>query len=146
TPIRRPKPQPEWDSAELSNACPLAAVVDLQTIATSPEKVDAILPPYREMAARVPSAPTDEAVPRIQYPVHIGSAESAKLRVAEVPRVAAKSSTGEWLIDPKEWLGSETDEKKPESVRAESSDDTSNVVTEKAESSTQPTDISLPES
>ncbi len=101
--------------AELYKSCPLAAVVDLQTIANSPEKVDAILPPYHETAARMPNAPSDEAVPRIYYPVHVGGTSTAsELRVAEVPRVAAKTSksSGEWLIDPKEWLGSEKAEQK----------------------------------
>ncbi len=144
---KRPsKAEADAELAELYKACPLAAVVDLQTIATSPEKVDAILPAYREMAAHVPNAASDETVPRIQYPVRVGSAsDAAKLRVAEVPHTSAKSSAGgEWLIDPKEWLNSDKSTKETPPAPPTPTDTESKGENEKAEPSEQPADISLP--
>ena len=94
------KAEADAELAELYKSCPLAAVIDLQTIATSPEKVDAILPPYHETAAHVPNAPSDDAVPRIRYPVHLGAAADApEVRVAEVTRVAAKDFDRRRLVD-----------------------------------------------
>ncbi len=61
--------------AEFYKACPLAAVIDLETVANSPEKVDAILPPYRETADHVPNPAYEPAVPRIRYPVRIAQAQ-----------------------------------------------------------------------
>src|SRR5262245_31213587 len=49
--------------AELYTRCPLAAVVDLKTVTDSPEKIDAILPPYHLTSDRVPNAPHPAVVP-----------------------------------------------------------------------------------
>ena len=98
-----PTPHPRSANAELAEfyqACPMAAVVDLDTVAHSPEKVDSILPPYRETAAHAPNPPLEPAVPRIRYPVHL----SHSPRIATNTPPAGKS---DWLIDPKEWLGTE---------------------------------------
>jgi hypothetical protein len=65
-PIPDPRASRDAELADLYRACPLAAVIDLETVATHPEKIDAILPPYRETAAHVPNSPTEPAVPRIR--------------------------------------------------------------------------------
>jgi Cytochrome c554 and c-prime len=109
TPPERPSAaQADAELAELYKSCPLAAVIDLQTVATSPEKVDAILPPYRELAEHVPDS-QEPSVPRIRYPVHLGASNGTdELRVAQAPHIATNTAPaqGEWLIDPNEWLGS----------------------------------------
>jgi hypothetical protein len=97
----------------------MAAVVDLQTVAHSPEKVDALLPPYRPLADRVPTTPIEPEVPRIRYPVKLEArgernsppasrpqppAPSPHLRIARATPATAKSATtGDWLVDPNEW-------------------------------------------
>jgi hypothetical protein len=107
--------QADAELAELYKACPLAAVIDLKTVADSPEKVDAILPPYRELADHVATTSPAPDVPRIHYPIRLqtsnpriapGSAGGLELRIAQVPRVASKppAARGDWLIDPKDWL------------------------------------------
>ncbi len=116
--------------AELYKACPLAAVIDLQTVATHPERIDAILPPYRETADHVPDTPLEPAIPRIRYPVALDPAlasidaglHPADAHTGKVPRMAAKSGDkeGEWLVDPKEWFGSD----QKTSVDAENASDT----------------------
>ena len=99
--------------AELYKACPLAAVIDLQTVATSPEKVDAILPSYRETAAHEPVTPVEAAVPRITYPIRVGRSahqpQATAVRVAQLPRIATSTPAvpSDWLVDPKEWLTQE---------------------------------------
>ena len=120
--------QPDAELAELYKACPLAAVIDLETVANSPEKVDAILPPYHLTADHESGAALEPAIPRIRYPVHLGVASSATrdgdpVRIAtstpaavDPSRVTASSEQpnpslqgsgkqGEWLIDPKDWFG-----------------------------------------
>src|SRR5262249_45338221 len=137
--------------AELYKACPLAAVIDLQTVATSPEKIDAILPPYRELADHVPNASADAPMPRIQYPVHVGAATSSPgPRIASNSHAAAKAAAGDgqWLIDPKEWLGSgetgaETAASPPATPSSETKSDSQNATpsapsVEKSSSVSQP--------
>ena len=41
------KPPSDAELAELYGMCPMAASVDLKTVIESPEKIDAILPPYQ---------------------------------------------------------------------------------------------------
>src|SRR4051812_34529009 len=43
---------PDQELAKLYAACPMAAVIDLKTVATSRDKVDELVPPYRETAHR----------------------------------------------------------------------------------------------
>ncbi|MCI0334234.1 MAG: hypothetical protein L0228_13530, partial [Planctomycetes bacterium] len=105
--------------AELYAMCPMAATVDLNTVVESTEQVDAILPPYRLTADRVPQAPIEAAVPRIRYPVALRPGATTAphsnepVRVAQLPRVAEPSpgpsltGRGDWLVDPKEWYTSE---------------------------------------
>ncbi len=108
---------------EFYQACPLAAVIDLQTVAAAPEKVDAILPPYREAADRVPTAAVEPAVPRIRYPVRIAqSPRDISGHGAEPspnPSLPGSGTEGGWLIDPKDWF---TPDEKP-SPPAESNSD-----------------------
>lgn len=90
------------------------------------QRVDALLPPYRQMVHRVPDPPLEPAIPRIRYPIAVRpsdghAAESdGVLHVAEKPQITitekapasgpsasvsqqAAGKTGDWLIDPKEW-------------------------------------------
>jgi hypothetical protein len=149
---RLSKAEADVELAELYKACPLAAVIDLQTIATSPEKIDAILPAHYETTGPVSQASPEDAVPRIRYPVHVGaSSESLELRLAEAPRVAAKASgsVGDWLIDPKEWLGSEKPKSEApaaEKILPNRGATEAKGETEKADGSAQPADIPLPNS
>src|SRR5262249_14601681 len=104
--------------AELYRACPMAGVIDLKTVTTNPALVDELLPPYRETVHRVPNPPLEPAIPRIRYPISVRaeapnvSSTNEALRLAEAPhatagdKVAAASNSGDWLIDPKEWLTS----------------------------------------
>jgi nitrate/TMAO reductase-like tetraheme cytochrome c subunit len=89
--------------AQLYAACPMANVVDIQTVATSPERVDAILPPYRPTADRKADSPIEPAVPRIRYPIALRPA--ANMRVAQAPQTTQGDNDvrGDWLIDPNEW-------------------------------------------
>lgn len=145
------KAEADVELAELYKACPLAAVIDLQTIETSPEKIDAILPAHYETTALQSGATAEDAMPRIRYPVHVGaSSESPELRLAEAPRVAAKSSaSGDWLIDPKEWLGSEKPKSEAPAAKQSSLNSHSKDAEEetgKEDASEQPADIPLPDS
>src|SRR5205814_1686472 len=45
------------DLAALYASCPMAAVIDLKTVTTDPQKVDALLPAYRPTAHRVSTTP-----------------------------------------------------------------------------------------
>ncbi|HEY3391528.1 MAG TPA: hypothetical protein VGK58_02385, partial [Lacipirellulaceae bacterium] len=65
--------------AQLYEYCPMAAVVDLQMVAVSPEQVDALLPRYRAIAQRV--------------------------RAAEPSPSPSLRGMGrrDWLVDPNEW-------------------------------------------
>ncbi len=104
----------------------MAAVIDLKTVTSDPARVDALLPPYRQMVHRVPDPPLEPAIPRIRYPIAVRpsdghAAESdGVLHVAEKPQITitekapasgpsasvsqqAAGKTGDWLIDPKEW-------------------------------------------
>jgi hypothetical protein len=101
----------ERELTQLYAACPMAAAIDLKTVAASPEKAGAILPPYRETAHRISQPQVEPAVPRIRYPVSLHNAVSVgspedTLRVAEAPSAAHGSSSdgSQWLIDPKEWF------------------------------------------
>jgi Cytochrome c554 and c-prime len=102
--------------ARLYAVCPMATVVDLETVAQSPDEVDALLPPYRPTADRQPTRPAEAAVPRIRYPITLrpaaartqpgssGDNTQQQLRVAANPKAsAADTPNGDWLIDPKEW-------------------------------------------
>src|SRR4051812_42981862 len=97
--------------AQLYAACPMAGIIDLKTVATSPAKADALVPPYRETAHRVAQPPLEPAVPRIRYPVSVQQRPSdawpqETLRVAEAPAAAkaVASDESQWLIDPNEWF------------------------------------------
>jgi hypothetical protein len=104
--------------AALYQSCPMAAVIDLKSVAASPEKVDALLPPYRLTADREPAPPMEPAVPRIRYPLRLRPSASSlandTVLVAQNPTTAAPTDKsgenkkpGEWLVDPKEWYGSD---------------------------------------
>jgi Cytochrome c554 and c-prime len=106
--------RPNDELAELYKACPLAAVIDWQTVANSPQQAEAMLPPYHETAERVQkspavtsaAAPLEPAVPRIRYPVSVS--QNPRIARAEKPSPKpsqeARGQGGEWLIDPKEWF------------------------------------------
>ena len=96
--------------ARLYAHCPCAAVAPLEEVVNSPERVDALLPPVRQLADHVAHRPTSPAwpathptiadgrpVPTVRYPHPV--------RVAERPeptyRVAAAD---DWLVDPNEWF------------------------------------------
>ena len=95
----------------------MAAVVGLETVARSPERIDALLPPYRPTAHRVSAAQLEPEIPRIRYPVavHPGNTSQSEspesIRIAAAPPKAevpptAKSDPAaakDWLVDPKEW-------------------------------------------
>lgn len=110
-------PTPAAADAELTRlyaACPMARVIDLKTVATSPERVDALVPPFRQTALREPITPVEPAIPRIRYPVSVhaggagtgGSGHDAAIRIAQRTAAAGSESakSSDWLIDPKEWL------------------------------------------
>jgi hypothetical protein len=90
---------------QLYALCPEAAVVSLDEVVHSPEKVNARVPPVRLTAAQVPNASSESlqtAIPHILYP--------KPLRIAsrpEPPTPIASTTPGDWLVDPKEWLGEE---------------------------------------
>ena len=71
--------------------CPEAAVVSLDDVVHSPEKVNVLVPPVRLTAADVPTIQRPNAV-------RIASRSAS-------PAVVAANDAGEWLVDPKEWLG-----------------------------------------
>ncbi|MEX2315724.1 MAG: multiheme c-type cytochrome [Pirellulales bacterium] len=73
--------------AALYSACPMAAVVDFQTVADSPEKAQALLPPYHPVVERVADPSTD-----------------------------AGARAGQWLVDPSEWFTPEERAKRGETV------------------------------
>ncbi len=96
--------------ATLYLSCPMAATIDLATVANSPERAGALLPPYRPTAHRESAAQLEPEIPRIRYPVavHSGSTSqhesSESIRVAAVPPKAQPDSAAkDWLVDPKEW-------------------------------------------
>jgi hypothetical protein len=114
--------QADAELAELYRACPMAGVVDLTTVKTNPARVDELVPPYRQTVHRVPNPPLEPAIPRIRYPISVRADAPRAVAPGEVLRVAeathataadkvAASNTGDWLIDPKEWLtpGSESE-------------------------------------
>lgn len=120
-------PPTDAELAELYSACPLAAVIDWQTVAQSPERAEALLPPYRETAIHVLNPADDADVPRVRYPVRV-EVPDAGIRVAQLPQAknivssgpllvaetpakpnspppaTTNNKFGEWLIDPSEWL------------------------------------------
>ncbi len=125
--------------AQLYSVCPMAAVVDLHTVATNPAQVDALLPPYRATADRVPNTAIDPDIPRIHYPVAVrapaptgGAANN--LRLAQLPQHDATetanpdtstaesgSAADDWLINPTEWFTPEEQQRRA-TPHAESSD------------------------
>jgi hypothetical protein len=114
--------------AALYAACPMARVIDLATVASDPQKVEALLPPYSPTVHRVPVTPVEPAIPRIRYPVAVRTSSPAPAEQDDTVRVAekpAKAVSGEpspspvrqsspqaslkgrgkdWLIDPDEWF------------------------------------------
>ena len=75
----------------LYTLCPEAAVVSLDDVVHAPDKVNALVPPVRLTAAQIPSGSHPTAV-------RIASRETP-------PAAAASNGAGEWLVDPKDWLG-----------------------------------------
>ncbi|MEX2307241.1 MAG: multiheme c-type cytochrome [Pirellulales bacterium] len=124
--------EPSTYDAELARlyaACPMAGVIDLEQAAASPDQVDALLPPYRLTADRVPDPPVEPAVPRIRYPIRLA---------AKPPQAASRiASNDDWLIDPQEWYTSEEQEP-PESVSGPEFDEPSNSPSESQAPPTNP--------
>lgn len=109
---------------ELYSHCPMAAVVDLQTVADSPQKASAILPPYRQTVDRVPNAPPVD-VPTIRYPV--------PLRIASLPKDATGASApttskDDWLIDPEDWFAPDKRDTDKPQQRTDSTNDKPTVI------------------
>ncbi len=113
--------------AELYTHCPMATVVEWKTVAAAPEQAEALLPPFRSTADRVPSPPVERAVPRIRYPIAL---RSQPPRIAQSPTAAQHESSiqhpassiqhppagpVDWLIDPNEWYA--PDAKESQSVQ-----------------------------
>ena len=87
--------------ARLYAMCPESAVVGLDEVVRAPEKVEALLPAVRRLAAVVPNGTVrggERAVPTIVYPhpVRIASRPMATTRVA--------AADDDWLVDPKSWF------------------------------------------
>jgi hypothetical protein len=122
----KPATTADAELAKLYAACPMAAVIDLNTVARSPERVDALLPAFRPTAHRVANPPAEPAIPRIRYPVavHPSSGQSLQqneeLRIAQAPQIAKSgaSNSSEWLVDPNEWY---TPEERPKTGSTSSS-------------------------
>ncbi len=80
--------------------CQVSGVSD-----SKPTPVPRLLPPYRQTADRVPSAPPDPAVPRIRYPVALRIASLPKDAATASPAPSASSAANDdWLIDPNDWF------------------------------------------
>jgi len=106
---KAPSQNADAELAQLYAACPMSATIDLQTATTAAKKTTELLPPYRPLANRVPVPPSAPPLPRIRYPIPVGSSTVSApgdfVRVAQAPRVA-KSEAGpssDWLIEPSEW-------------------------------------------
>ena len=80
------------DVAALYASCPMAAVIDLKTVASDPQKVDAVLPPYLQTVHRVPTTPIEPAIPRIRYPVAVHSSSDERVERDDTVRIAEAPS------------------------------------------------------
>src|SRR5207244_330100 len=88
-----PAPSPQGtpadvDLAALYSACPMSAVINLKTVASNPQRVDALLPPFRPTVHREPDPPTEPAIPRIRYPVAVRPGGDKLLEASDGVRIA----------------------------------------------------------
>ena len=75
---------------QLYAMCPESAAIGWDAVVAFPEAAAALLPQVRETADRVPT---------VQYPFPVRVAKGAN------GNEPVASADGEWLVDPKEWLG-----------------------------------------